>query len=55
MDGQFSEHRFKSEGRAGKWNNYAETSFHLVLTNLVVRYLRATAKMPYSTSTAANR
>ena len=39
MDGQFNEYRFTVEGRPAKWNNYAETSFQLVLSNLVVRYL----------------
>jgi hypothetical protein len=39
MDGQFNSHRFTSENRPGVWNDYARTSFHLVLTNLVVRYL----------------
>ena len=39
MDGQFNLNRFKSEGRPGTWNDYSETSFFVVLTNLVVRYL----------------
>jgi hypothetical protein len=31
-----NEQRFRLKA-VGKWNNYAETSFHLVLTSLAVR------------------
>lgn len=39
MDGRFNLHRSRFENRPERWNDYASTSFHLVLTNLVVRYL----------------
>jgi Aerotolerance regulator N-terminal len=39
MDGQFNVYRDKFENRPGSWNDYPATSFHLMLSNFVVRYL----------------